>query len=223
MKRTIVLVVASLHGLHKENPAYGYEQLFEVIADFEPDFVGVEIRPEDLGADDEYLGRNYPFEMVELVRRYGVARCFGFDWLGDDIAERPIPENYWREISEFKRVERALNADDTLENGTLDELFEEQMAIATEATAGSLVDGRYGAVTKRYYEVMGEWLAGTDYELIPRFRERRDAEIGRWIVDFVRKHAGARIALVMGANHHVFAVEALEQGFEGEDLVLVGM
>jgi len=151
---TTILAIASLHGLHKDNPTFSYNRLFEVVDKFEPDFVGVEIRQEDIGADEAYLSRNYPYEMVELSKRYE-GRCFGFDWLGDDIAGKPIPENYWKEISAYKKLERQLGEDpDFQDTPLLEELFNQQMDIATTATPSSLVDGRYGEVTKQYYQAV---------------------------------------------------------------------
>jgi len=183
---TTILAIASLHGLHKDNPTFSYNRLFEVVDKFEPDFVGVEIRQEDIGADEAYLSRNYPYEMVELSKRYE-GRCFGFDWLGDDIAGKPIPENYWKEISAYKKLERQLGEDgedpDFQDTPLLEELFNQQMDIATTATPSSLVDGRYGEVTKQYYQAVDDLLRNTIYEDLSRFRHKRDEEIGGHMVN----------------------------------------
>ena len=221
MKTTTLLTVASIHQFHKDHPSFDYEKLFQVIDKFQPDHVGVEIRPEDISADEDYLGRNYPYEMIELSKRYGNGQCFGFDWLGDDIAGQPIPENYWKEISEYKKLERALGDDPEFQEAPLVEnLLDQQMDILKNATPASLIDGRYGAVTKQYYQAVDDLLRGTKYEAISQFREKRDQEIGKHMVNFIREHTGSRIALVMGANHHVFAVETIAKYFDNEQVIL---
>ena len=219
MKTTTILVLASMHQFHKDHPTFDYDRLFNAVENFQPDFVGVEIRPEDIGAGENYLSQNYPFEMIELSKEYGDGRCFGFDWLGEDIAGQPIPNNYWKEISVHKKLEREMSDDDSIDFTELEDLFEQQMAILKTATPASLIDGRYGAVTKRYYQVSDDVLRETRYEFITQFRRRRDQEIGKNIVDFILSHAGSRIALVMGANHQVYALETLTNDLEIEDVV----
>lgn len=217
---TTILAIASLHSFHKDNPTFSYDHLFEVVDKFKPDFVGIEIRQEDIGADETYLSRNYPYEMVELSKRYE-DRCFGFDWLGKDITGQPIPENYWKEISSYKKLERQLSEDpDFQDTPLLDDLYNLQMDIAKIATPSSLINGRYGEVTKQYYQAMDNLLHGTKYEDLARFRHKRDEEIGHQIVNFIREHSGSRIALVMGANHHVFAVNTITNHFKNDEIRL---
>jgi len=105
-----VMIVATMHGLHRDHRGFDYDDLFRLVESFEPDLVGVEIRPEDMDADEDYLRANYPHEMIELARRYGDS-AFGFDWLGDEIANRPIPVGYWQERSPIKSLERELASD----------------------------------------------------------------------------------------------------------------
>jgi hypothetical protein len=223
MKSTTIMAVASMHQLHKEHPSFDYDKLFQVIEHFHPDYVGVEIRPEDIGTNEVYLRKNYPFEMVKISIDYDNDRCFGFDWLGEDIAGQPIPNNYWKDISIYKRLERELSDDASMISNKLavelDNLFEQQMDILKTATAASLIDGRYGIITKRYYQVSDDFLRGTKYELISEFRRRRDQEIGKNIVNFIYKHLGTRIAVVMGANHHVYALEALSNNLEIDNII----
>jgi len=217
MKLTTVMAIASMHRFHKDHPTFDYDKLFYVVERFQPDYVGIEIRPEDISADESYLARNYPHEMVTLSKRYS-DRCFGFDWLGEDIIGQPIPSNY-KEISVYKRLERAINEDTDFESGILDDLFEQQMDIVKTATPTSLIDGRYDTVTKRYYQTVDDLLRGTKYELISKFNHKRDQEIGQNIVNFIRGHFGTRIALIMGANHHVFVLETLSNYFGNKHVV----
>jgi hypothetical protein len=86
-----VIVVGSMHRLHANSKLYSYDDLYLVVQRFHPDYVGVEIRSEDMGRDQAYLERNYPIEMIRLAQEWGT-QAFGFDWLGDDVAGRPVPE-----------------------------------------------------------------------------------------------------------------------------------
>jgi hypothetical protein len=219
MKLTIIMAIASMHQIHKDHPTFNYNALFHIVDDFHPDYVGVEIRPEDIDTDTIYLEQNYPYEMIELSKRYGDGQCFGFDWLGEDIDGQPIPSNYWKEISAYKRLERELSEDVGFNSDELDGLFEQQMDIAKSATPAALLDGRYDAVTKRYYQIGDALLRGTKYELISKFRHNRDLKISQNIVNFIHKHPGTRIALVMGANHHAFVLETLSIHFGSEHVL----
>jgi len=218
MKPTTIMAVASMHQFHKEHPTFDYDDLFQVIEQFHPDYVGVEIRPEDIDTNEAYLRKNYPFEMVKLSKDYDNGRCFGFDWLGEDIAGQPIPNNYWEDVSVYKRLERELSDDASMISNELanelESLLEQQIDILKTATAASLIDGRYGNITKQYYQASDDLLRGTKYEMISEFRRRRDQEIGKNIVNFIHKHPGTRIAVVMGANHHAYALEALSNSLE---------
>jgi hypothetical protein len=108
--RTTVMVVASLHGFHAHHPTYDYDKLYALVARYHPDVVGVEIRPEDIGGKDEYLAKSYPREMIALRDSYR-DRAVGFDWLGDEIAGRPIPDGWWQHGSKIKALEREMDAD----------------------------------------------------------------------------------------------------------------
>ena len=210
-----------MHGLHKNHPTFDYDTLFQVVEDFKPDYVGVEIRPEDLGAEDSYLLQNYPFEMVELSRRYKSDRCFGFDWLGDDIEGKPIPHNYWEEKSLYKRLERELDKDQNYQSEELDAILSKQIEICKTANPGSFNDGRYDEINKRYYQILDEMLCDSKYEIITQIRKQRDKEINRHIISFIQEHPGKRIALVMGANHRIFVLESLKLNLKKEQFVKV--
>lgn len=204
----VVMVVASIHKRLATSTSFTYDDLYASVARFKPDYVGVEIRQEDLGRDDMYLGRNYPAEMVHLAHAYG-SRCFGFDWLGDDLAGRVIPADWWKVQSPVKALERDLNNAPPLQDAAhmrlsdrLDRLSDEQDRILASATVTSLVDGRYDRVTAAYYRTLTELLAGTRFAALPAYYRRRDHAIAANIVTFAADHPGRRIAVVTGGDHH---------------------
>ncbi len=170
---TQVMIVASMHGLHKTSTAYSYEMLYALVRDFKPDLVGVEIRPEDLGRDQEYLQDNYPKEMIELAQTWG-EHAFGFDWLGNDVAGAPIPHDWWTHGSPIKRLERELDQDPDFKSKQLDAIRAQQSDILRSATPSSLNDGRYDRLNDAYYARLQQRLHGTRYAPIAQFYASRD-------------------------------------------------
>jgi hypothetical protein len=207
---TELLVVSSLHSAHKGHETFDYDDLYSLVRTFDPDFVGVEIRPEDIGMGRDYLSSNYPREMVELAQQYQ-GHAFGFDWLGHEIAGMPIPESYFRELRVIK-LTADLASDEAMmkkKPAQISRLEKEQGEIVAAATAASLADGRYAALCRQIDELEQNWLAGSQYEEIVAFNRQRDEEIARNLIRFVGNHPGSRIVAVMGADHRTFAVEAV--------------
>ena len=209
-----LLIVSSLHAAHEDHATFSYDDLFSLVQDFEPDFVGVEIRPEDIGANRAYLLSNYPWEMVELAHRYQ-ERAFGFDWLGHEIAGTSIPESYFKDLPATK-LSKELNDDEVMMASRPEQIAryeEEQSKLIVNATPASLTDGRYGALCRQIDELEQSWLSGSRYEEILAFSRLRDEEIARTLIRFIERHRGSRIIAVMGADHVTFAAEAVLQHF----------
>lgn len=211
---TEVLIVSSLHSAHRDHASFDYDDLYQLISDFGPDFVGVEIRPEDIGRSRDYLSRSYPREMIELALRYE-DRTFGVDWLGQRIEGAPIPESYFSSLPAITLSAGLENDEDMMANKPerIAGLEQQQSEIVASATAASLADGRYGALCREIDELEQQWLAGSEYEAILAFHRQRDEEIGRNLVRFIEDHPGSRIAVVLGADHRTYAVEAVQKYF----------
>lgn len=209
-EKTEVVVISALHGMHNNHPHYNYEDLYALVESYNPDYVGVEIRAEDIHKDQSYLLKNYPKEMVELQQRYQ-SRVFGFDWLGDSIQGRPIPENYWKDLVVLK-LQRALTNDKTIMDRKPDaiETYQlRQQEMIEQGSIESIHNGEYGALCRLIDELEADWLRGTPYQEIIEFNVKRDQEIGNNIISFLRKHEGSRVVLVMGADHRTFAHEKI--------------
>lgn len=207
-----VMVVATMHGLHQTSPTYSYEDLYRLIASFGPDFVGVEIRAEDISRPDQYLASNYPVEMIALARRYG-EHAFGFDWLGGDLAGRPVPAGWWKNDSPIKQLERELDADPDFQSDTLDAIQQRQQAILEGASAASLNDGRYDAATEEYYGAFGDMVAGSRYARLAFFYAERDRRIAEAVASFISAHPGKRVVVVLGADHRGAVADHLAERF----------
>ena len=219
---TPVMVVATMHGLHEDHQGFDFEDLFRLVRDFEPDLVGVEIRPEDMGAEEEYLRANYPYEMVELAVLYADS-AFGFDWLGDDIAGRRVPAGHWQG-SPIKLLEQELAKDGAFaETDEEEAIAAAQKELLVDATAELLNDGRYDRLVERSYRLTAEKLHGTRYQPVTDFYARRDLEIGQRLIDIVRDNAGRRIIVLTGADHRGFAEARLRETLGSQlEIVPVG-
>ena len=224
---TRVLVVPSLHKRLAANSRYSYADLYSVVAAFQPDLVGVEIRQEDLARADPYLNHNYPEEMVTLAQAYK-HRVFGFDWLGWEVEGRSIPSDWWTKQSPIKQLERSCGSPQPttsprlLElNARLDEISQQQEQIVGSATAASLSDGRYDRVTAEYYKIAAELTRGTRCERLTDWYAERDHEISANIVKEVLKNPGRRIAVVTGCGHHGPVIAALTSLGSAVELVAV--
>lgn len=208
--KTDVLVIPSLHHFHRVNKHYTYDDLYRAVDNFRPQFVGVEIRQEDLALGDHYLGDNYPQEMIELFHHYA-PHVFGFDWLGDDLAGRPVPDDWWRKRSEIKILERSV--DSYFKTNPLllqsQKLSREQLAIAQRATLPQMMDGSYDRVAASYYAVFKKLTAGTEYQKLSDFYTERDMKLSDNIINFLVTHFCKRVVIVTGADHHGPMVKSL--------------
>jgi hypothetical protein len=210
-----VLVVASLHGAHRDHPAYRYEDLYSAIRAFAPDLVAVEIRQEDLDRGEEYLARNYPLEMRELARSWA-PHVRGIDWLEAELEGRPVPDDWWSKQSEITRLQRALGEDPAVSTSEADRKQSEQMAMIGSASAAELNDGRYDALSRSYYALLARSLAGTPYSALSDFYAERDRRIAGNVASIVAENPGRRIAVVVGADHRGPVVRELETRFAGQ-------
>lgn len=219
--RTEVMVVASIHGAHRDHPAYSYDDLYGIVRAFEPDLVAVEIRPEDMGRDADYLARNYPLEMRELAQAYA-PNVRGVDWLGSELEGRPVPPDWWREHSPIKRLERELAADESIDTSAADRFQAQQAELVRSQDAAGLNDGRYDEATRSYYRALSEALAGTRYQPLTDFYRERDRRIADNVAQLVDEHPGRRIAVIVGADHRAPVIDELGRRFgPGVDLVPV--
>lgn len=213
---TQVLIVPVMHKLHQGNTLYGYSDIYRLVAAFRPDQVGVEIRQEDLDRGDDYLARNYPAEMAHLAKIYE-SRVFGFDWLGDDLAGKAVPNDWWKKHSRVKQLERSMDAappdrtpNDRRLSAQLASLGERQEQIAVTATATTLADGRYDAVTAEYYATLKHLTDGTQYSVVSRFYSARDKHLNENVIHRLHGMKGGRVAIVTGMDHHGPMVKAIE-------------
>lgn len=216
-----VLIISTIHGAHKTNPNYSYEALFAFIEKYNPDIIGVEIRKEDTDSGVPYLRRNYPFEMYECLTKYRTKKVMGFDWLGDDLAGKAIPQNYWQEKSPVKLLQQKLETDSILlqKLSVLDIVAEERNKLALHATLPELNDGRYDMLNRIYYTQLKHLLNHTAYKPLTDFYQKRDEQIAHNILAIIRNNKGKKMIFLMGADHRDYTFRKVSEEF-GETIQL---
>jgi pheromone shutdown protein TraB len=195
-----VIVIGTIHGRHRTNVKYSYDVLYRWIERLGPDLVGVEIRPEDLAADQGYLRANYPKEMVDLLDTYR-GRAFGIDWLGRDLEGRGIPDKWWTELSPLKRLEREMDADESFSSPVAEDLDRRRLNLLEAATPESLSDGRFDELTKQHNVALRALYQNSKYATVIAFHDERDFHLAKNVSDAVRANPGKRIIVVTGASH----------------------
>lgn len=212
-KQSEVLIISTIHGAHKINPNYSYDALFSFIEKFNPDIVGVEIRNEDIDSSLSYLKINYPYEMYAPISKYADKKIVGFDWLGEDIIGKPIPENYWKEQSIIKQLQLKLNKDSILKNklSVTDIIQEEKKKLVLNSTLTELNDGRYDIINALYYSQLELLLKDTEYKAITDFYKKRDQMIANRIIEIVKKNRGKKMIFLIGADHRDFTIKRVKE------------
>ena len=207
-----VVVVPSMHRFHDKHPTYDFDRLYRCVRSKRPDLVGVELRPEDIAATDDYLAKSYPPEMIALRNEHR-QHIVGFDWLGSELAGRPIPATWWKEQSVVKKLEREMAADPAMASKEDDGLSTAQGELLKTTTPALLADGRYDRLVRARRDILKRQAGDGPYAPVVKFTADRERKIGDNIAAAVRANRGRTIVLVMGADHHGFAVERLRAEF----------
>jgi hypothetical protein len=176
----------------------------------------VEIRAEDMDSSVQYLDTNYPFEMFDMITRYPEKEIVGFDWLGEELEGRAIPENYWRDVNIIKKTERALQKDTKILSrlSKADSLHQLKVEIFTQASLQELNNGRYDSINTQYYDILEKKFAGTPYQILTDFYRARNEHISQNIAETVRKHPGKKLLFLTGADHRSYVVNYLKQNMK---------
>lgn len=217
--KTEIMILGTLHGLHRNNPAYSFDDIFRIIDQYKPDAAAVEIRPEDISQGRDYLSKYYPYEMIETKVRYsGKFPVYGFDWLGDAIKGQPIPEDYFKNHP-VKILGAEFEAESSPQKARLEKLDQERMLLVTGKTAKECNDGRYDTSCEDYYAQFASAFKGTKFQAISDFYRQRDENIGRNIIGILEQNEGRKIIFLMGMDHRVFAVKTILARFGGRVLI----
>ncbi|MBS1777938.1 MAG: hypothetical protein JST70_01345 [Bacteroidetes bacterium] len=208
-----VLLLPTIHKLHTENERYNYDSLRTIIAAYQPATIAVEIRKEDLGCDTEYLKRNYPREMWMMSYWFPNVKIAGFDWLGKDIEGKRIPDNYWREQSEIKKWERALEADTKWSHliTPCNNLTQQRMRVLKTCTLNELLNSNDAALTTSYYSCLNRKLSGSVHHRVVEFYNARNERMIANLKGIIKERREKEKLLILTGDDHY---PALKQGLQ---------
>lgn len=218
--QTEVTICSAIHGAHKSNPNYSYDDLFAFIEEQHPDVIGVEIRPEDMQLHDSLLTNYYPYEMREIANLFPDRTVVGFDWLGAEIEGQPMYATYFEEM-EISQLQKQLGKDSVM-NADLSALEEVRNAKIEIVLNGSLIelnDGTYDSLNTIYYDEMSAIFENTPYAALTDFYAERDQQIANNMIEIIREHPGKRLLFLTGGDHRSYAVSAIRDTF-GSDVDL---
>ena len=225
--KTQVMLLATLHNFHRTNPNYTYKDVYEIIRKYNPDILGVEIRPEDIDQDTTYLKQMYPLEMRQITVLFPDEKVFGVDWYGEEAAGKLLPADAFKggnqQLTRIKQLERELNTDTTLtpQRKLIGVLAQQFATLAKTSTPAELNNsGQYDLTADLFYKQMDTMLQGTPYEDYIKFNRQRDVEIGKNIAALIRQNPGRKLIFILGANHRFAAEKTIKESF-GDNAQLV--
>lgn len=205
---TEVVIIGVVHEIYKD-------QVLAFITQYNPDVIGVEIRPEDMNEAKEYLLENYPSEMVECVFEISSSKeVFGFDWLGGNIEGKRLSREFWKNES-IKKLYRQYENDTTyaMERELLQVIQNKRDELIEKSTLITLNNGTDDILAELYYKQFFKILEKTPYEEWASFWQERDRHIDKNIINIIENHPGKRIIFVMGSDHRYLAMKAIEEYF----------
>lgn len=177
-----------------------------------PDVIAVEIRDRDVRADTNYLKKNYPYEMWMMRYWFPNTTIEGFDWLGEELESKSIPENYWQQQSRIKKLEKQLDEDSVYEKkfSTCDHYAEERLAILKSKSLSEMLKSNDAELVRNYYKCMKQQLAGSIYETLPDFYTERNRQMELRLKALVQKYPNKKIVVLTGDDHYPYLSDYLK-------------
>jgi len=211
--QTKVYLIPTLHGLHKTNEKYNYDSLRSIIGRSHPDVIAVEIRAEDVKEDTAYIKKNYPYEMWMMRYWFPSTMIEGFDWLGTELEGKHMPDNYWRNQSRIKALERLLDMD-TVYSNRLKRCriyTDDRLAILKTQPLAGILKSSDAILTKLYYDCMNLQLRGSNYEELTDFYTTRNKMMQERLQGLTEQHQGKTIVILTGDDHYPYLLESLRK------------
>ncbi len=216
-QKTELLILPTIHAGHKRNVNYNFEHVRNIIKNYKPDIIALEIRPEDLDQDTVYLHKFYNPEMVMFLNEFPEAKKAGIDFMGADVAGRPLPDNFLKdtlnEFGKFRLMNQKLMRDSAIVKARIEkglpDLISKRGKMMAGLGANQLMTGEYDALTEEFTVSQTKILRGTRYQYYDDFQVMRDQKIADNVRAIARKNKGKRIIVLTGANHRNRAVKLL--------------
>ena len=216
-QETEVLVLPTIHGAHEVNENYTYDDLLQLVKSYEPDVIGVEIRPEDFQMSTDSLDLFYPLEMI-MVRDSFPGKVSGIDYYNEETRNIRVSRKMFSDtVSEMYRINRLtqdMRLDSTFvaayEKTRIPKIQEEQRKMAMQYSAEEFLKGRYDSITGLQYKIEDSLFQNSPYAAYPVFNNRRDLQITLNALELVDENPGKKILILVGANHRNRLVDSLE-------------
>lgn len=209
-KNTVIL--PTLHALHRVAPRYTYDSLKAAITWLQPEVIAVEIRPEDIDKDSDYLKKNYPYEAWMMRYWFPQAKLVGFDWLGEDIEGKPIPDGYWEGPTSVKQWEKELAAD-TLYSKRAErcQVYSlQRVNMLVKSSLADILDNDNDAILQQeHYNCLSMQLRGSPHYRIMQFYDKRNSKMQENLKQQLASFAGRRVVIVTGDEHYPFLKKRL--------------
>lgn len=214
---TEVLVLPTLHGAHEMNMNYTYDHLMAIVKAYDPDVIGVEIRPVDMQLQSDSLDVFYPIEMIR-VRDSFPDKTHGIDFYSQSVENETVHRKMFvdstTEMGRIKRLQRDMGMDSLLisryEALGIPEIQKNQQRIAMNYSAEEMLNGEYDSLTGRQYMLEDSLFKDSDYEAYSRFNNNRDLQITKNALKLIGEHPGEKVLLLLGANHRNRLVDSLQ-------------
>jgi len=218
-QKTEVLILPTIHGGHKKNVNYNFQHIRRIIENFKPDIIAVEIRPEDMNRDTNYLNPLYNPEMIMFKNEFPEAVKAGIDFMGADFEGKPLPSDFMKEtigeFGKFRAMNQKIMKDSTIVKARiakgLPAIASKRSEMMANLSANQLMDGKYDALTEEFTRGQTEVLRNTPYQYYDDFQVSRDQRIADNIKALAINNKGKRIIVLTGANHHNRAVNELRK------------
>lgn len=223
---TEVLVLPTLHGAHEMNMNYTYDDLMATVKAFDPDVIGVEIRPVDMQLDSDSLDVFYPIEMIK-VRDSFPGKTSGIDFYSQSVENETVNRKMFvdttSQMGRIKKLQREMGRDSLLisryEALGLPVIQKNQQRIGMNYSAEEMINGEYDSLTGRQYELEDSLFKNSIYEEYSRFNNERDLQITKNALELVEKNPGKKVLLLVGANHRNRLMDSLQTKYENIELV----
>ncbi|WP_029038346.1 hypothetical protein [Salinimicrobium xinjiangense] len=217
-EKTQVLVLPTIHGAHETNENYTYGDLLELVKAYDPDVIGVEIRPEDFDMESDSLDLFYPLEMI-MVRDSFPGMVRGIDYYSESTKNMRVSREMFSdttsEMYRIKRIMQDMRLDSAFvakyEATDLPKIQEKQREIALTYSAEELLKGEYDSITGRQYKIEDSLFNNSLYAAYPVFNNQRDLQITLKALELVEEYPGNKILILVGANHRNRLMDSLEK------------
>lgn len=218
-QKTELLILPTIHAGHKNNKNYTFQHIRNIIKNFNPDIIGLEIRPEDMDRDTNYLKTFYNPEMILFRNEFSGIKKIGIDFMGSDFEGMALPENFMKEnigeFGKFRATNQKLMLDSNIVNARIKEgltsIGKTRSEMLGTLSANQLMDGKYDLLTENFTEIQTKILKNTSYQFYDNFQIARDQRIADNIKSIALKNKGKRIIVLTGANHHNRAVKEVKK------------